>query len=429
MLKVQRERKSELRNLGSISEAEMKSVIASSIRAADSQAESSRKYEEFQAASHSIVPDGARELWSRDYFEAPQVQEEFDELTVLTWMERSLKLKLEFVQFDGLNLPFKAALRVRKSSGEYEIDDLIVMSGGYYAKIDSLNQLANELCRYCKDNELNPNPNVVLRGGLAGPLVAISEPGWKWTNARDHLLGINPSQAIWHFEVRVRRKRDTTAKTAYLSGVCVSLDGLVAIRCPEEALENREKIIVIAPQRGTAHVVAADNQNGMTLLKITPSTLANRSFDPGSAPAGLTNHDLFRWVKCQMAAASPGQAIKIFDWQPNSPNSNVITEYKAFIASATDAQKRTSESDGSKFFVASDVNESDHPYLSRYARATIAANELPDLTAGSPVTTNDKELLGVLDFDSEVHGRRPCVPASLIEKLLKEYRRSEYAKN
>jgi hypothetical protein len=156
-MKVQREKKSELFEQGQVSPDKLKAMIADAAQADEAVTDAEKKLEDVRDLKIGLFPEDAR-MWDVDEkIPLPSQQKaDFDDLTVMTWLERSLGLKLEFVQFEGLDFPFKAALRVRKStSGKYRAGDLIVMFGRNNSRVESLNQIGLELCSCYRDGPQN----------------------------------------------------------------------------------------------------------------------------------------------------------------------------------------------------------------------------------------------------------------------------------
>ncbi|MCX7407786.1 MAG: hypothetical protein NTZ32_06850 [Planctomycetales bacterium] len=215
----------------------------------------------------------------------PSTPSEHHPDVLIAWLEEVTRLKLELVQFGDLNLWFKAALRVREASDKYKKGDLIVVLNRRL--FESLDQAASAL-KSRNSNELN---SIVLSGGLAGmPRQAIFHS----QGSVQFLTPEQGAQAGIRLEIRVRTEGSDVSETKYVEGICLSPDGLVVIPVSSQSLVVGEPLVAYGEIKGTARVVASDDQRGLTLIKL-------------DSP----KQKLFPWVKCRTGLPAKGQRLSI----------------------------------------------------------------------------------------------------------------------
>lgn len=257
-----------------------------------------RYTEFFRAAESTVIQIDDYELES--YSEAPTPPKPgYHPDVALAWLEAATDLKLEFIQFDELKLPFKAALRIRESNNLLRLTsgDLIVAL--YGQRFDSLDQAVVALKPSTRSHErFSHQPNTVLRGGLAGRPAKMPFSYKSW--AIDYLKPGYANETDIRLEVRVRGEGTNTAETQYVTGTCVSPDGLVVIALAATSLVDGEPIVAFEPITGTARVVAADNKHGLTLLKLNFNS---------------PEHPLLQWVKCRSGKPTTSQRLRLYNDQ------------------------------------------------------------------------------------------------------------------
>jgi hypothetical protein len=298
----------------------------------------------------------------------------------LACLEFETHLKLDYVRFDDLGLWFKAALRVREPAGVYHAGDLIVVYNGRL--LDSLDLMAAAL------KNLKHGHSFFLPGGLSG---RHRLTGFGWSNPEEWLKPGPISRAVVHFELRVRKDGAAGMQARYPFGVCVSPEGLFVISVASKSLAAGEAIVAIEGHEGTASVVAADDERGLTLIKL-------------NSP----RERLFSWVKCRAGEPVVGQR---FDF---SKGPNTIFE-----------------------LAASAVNRS---YPAPYSGDDAIVIEAPlDFVGDSaPLMAKDGELQGIVvasvpshpnkdDPQTRVPDRHFAVPATRTQKLIDQYRANSAA--
>ena len=274
---------------GKATEEELRTVTDSYQRASETVAKQEaniRAFEsEFDQWPYDVLND-PDDLISHSQ-PGPSTPSEHHPDVLIAWLEEVTRLKLELVQFEDLNLWFKAALRVREASDKYKKGDLIVVLNRRL--FESLDQATAALKpRNSNRNELN---SIVLSGGLAG------QPRQVVFHSQDSVRFLTPqkgAQAGIGLEIRVRSQENAVPETKYVEGICLSPDGLVVIPVSSQSLVVGEPLVAYGDIKGTARVVASDDQRGLTLLKLDSPT-----------------QKLFPWVKCRPGLPANGQRLLI----------------------------------------------------------------------------------------------------------------------
>ncbi|MEI8022080.1 MAG: hypothetical protein WCH39_27975, partial [Schlesneria sp.] len=305
----------------------------------------------------------------------------------MIWIETATGLKLQFVRCDDLKLPFKAALRVRESKGQYNTGDLIVVLNNRL--FESLDQIVTLLIPTRDSND-----SLVLKGGLAGTKMDV---GFLHRLNYQNLQPATIEQAGVFFELRIKGPEQKEVLIEYLNGTCVSPDGLVVVPVSSKSLVDGEPISVFgnAFKKATARVVSSDDERGLTLLKLE---LAQRNLVP--------------WLKCRTGQPAMGQRLTGLEIFFESTDSGLST----MNCSAT-------------------VMELDQKYAKlRVGNDGFVISAQPAFSAriGSPLTAIDGELQGIVvdseDEESTLSPAEPqrkrvtAIPAVHIQKLIDEYR-------
>ncbi|MBC8117289.1 MAG: pilus assembly protein N-terminal domain-containing protein [Candidatus Saccharimonas sp.] len=310
----------------------------------------------------------------------------------IVWLEAATDLKLEFVRFDDLKLWFKAALRVRESSGEHKAGDLIVaLNGRLFESLDQAVVVLKPSTQLHLPGTIIQTPeSTFLRGGLAGQRQRwVFQKTWQV----NYLESSQPDKAGIQLEVRVRREGTDNAETKYIIGACVSPDGLVVIPVSSQSLVVGEAAVVYGMIKGTARVVASDDTHGLTLLKL-------------EAP----NQRLFPWLKCRAANASKGQQLQLFDSSTNgSPSTHAVSVLEV-------GQPLPKPLVGNDAFA---VDTLLNVVVPSGARLVSVGNELQGIVIASAVSPKIVEAP-----DKPMWKGHIAIPAVHIEKLVNDYRKA-----
>ncbi len=325
-----------------------------------------------------------------DYPEATSPETSFPADVAMIWIEAAMGLKLRFVRFDDLKLPFKAALRVREPKGQYKTGDLIVVLHG--RQFESLDQVVTLLIT---DNS-NAMDSTVLSGGIAGTELKVSI----YHNlARQYLQPATIDQAGVYLELRIKGPEQNDVLIDYFNGTCVSPDGLVVVPIWSTAIVEGEPIRAFGNtfRKTTARVVASDDERGLTLLMLE-----------------FSQRNLVPWVKCRTGQPAMGQRL---------------TGLEIFFSSSEDWNTRN---------CSVTLMELNQKYASkRVGNDGFVISASPSFSAriGSPLTAIDGELQGIVvdseDEESTLSPAEPlrkrvtAIPAVHIQKLIDEYRKQE----
>ncbi len=316
----------------------------------------------------------------------------FPAAAAMIGIEAATGLKLQFVRFDDLKLPVKAALRVREPKGEFKKGDLIVVLHNH--SFSSLGQVVTLMKIY---NRQQMSSTTVLSGGIAGKVRKIS-----FINNLDdnNLQPATIDQAGVYFELRLKGPEQKDVLIDYFNGTCVSPDGLVVVPVWSKLIVDGEPIKAFgnAFRKATARIVAADDERGLTLVKLE-----------------LLQQQLVPWLKCRTGQPGIGQHLTGLEISFESSNSGL-----------------------SKMNCAVTVMELDQKYArKRIGNDGFAISAQPAFTArmGSPLTAFDDELQGIVvdrEFEESTEnstGKLPkritAIPAIHIQKLIDEYRKQD----
>jgi hypothetical protein len=232
----------------------------------------------------------------------------------------------------------------------------------------------------------------VLSGGLAGHRRKAHFSG---KQLAEFLKPGSDSLANMQFEVRVRVDGSDAINTEYLTGQCVSPEGLVVLPVSPKSLVVDEPIVVYGHVKGTARMVASDEAHGLALVKI-------------ESP----DQRLFIWSKCRLGRPGKGQMLN-----GRYPNYQDTLSIEVIDVGQPIPGKIT----GSDAFV---IKVLDSP----------AINGSVSLPLGKPLMSVDGELQGIvfhkLRPDATGGGPKPpetvfAMPAFPIRKLLDDYRKSQ----
>jgi hypothetical protein len=359
---------------GQGTEAEVKAAIEATKRAVDAVNSIAARYETYATVLNELSPRGIEDD-KNQISNPPDVPPPgYDPHIALTFLEETTGLKLEFMKFEGLNLPFKAALRIREATDQYQAGDLLVLLNRH--RFDSLDQAARALWE-ANNKASSAGDSVFLKGGLAGQAVKV-----RFHRHRNYDC-LHPSRVdaaggvILRFEVRMQGDQLEEVATAYVDGVCVSLEGLAVLALPAKSIVTNERIAVYSPVQGTARVVGSDDKRGLTLVKV-------------EAP----ERRLFPWVKCRSALPSTGQRLTALWRQANDG----FTRQPVTVFAI--GQSYLAPREGHDAFALDPTNE---------FRAS-----------GTALMSLDNELQGIqLTIASDLH--EACAPALHIQKLLDDY--------
>jgi len=298
-----------------------------------------------------------------------------DPVDALIWLEAGFNAKLEFVKFDNLNLPIKAALRVCESTDKYQPDDLIIAIKGY-----SFETFDEAVTAALSDGRFVPS---LLRGGLLGDVY----PG-NFDGQLRYLRNSGGSDVTFNLEVPLVAPESGETRIRYLQGICVSLEGLAVVPSLITSIEEGKSIKIFGTTRGTASVVAIDEVHKLTLLKLD-----------------IPDKKLFTWVKCLTSMPSKGQRLSVlYEFAP--PNS-----YSQSISATVLA-----------------INQ-DYSLLPDCHDA-FTLNEIANVPFGAMLRSIDHELQGILleksrsAPEAEKITPHACLPAVHIEALRAKYRAS-----
>ncbi len=385
---------------GKSTEAEVKAVSDSWKQAIEATAAIEAKLESYGNLAMQLTPFAGRleemddPLAFQDPPVAPQPGNHPD--VSLAWLEAVTNLKLEFVQFDDLKLPFKASLRIREANNELGLKagDLIVAL--YGQRFDSLDQAVVALRPSTLSHDAFGNhlPNTVLSGGLGGRQkhLPFSYKSWRI----DPLLPTTVNRAIVRLEVRVRGAKPEEIETGYVTGTCVSPDGLVVIPFAVKSLAETDPAVPFGKVTGTVRIVASDEERGLTLLKL-------------ESP----DHQLFGWIKCRAGVPSKGQRLLLRDDRDDENFSSHETKVTEI------GQAYPQSRNGADGFV-------------------VTVHRNVGVPLGAPLVSVDHELQGIVieskpfaaasgdgaESDKKDSQRSFAIPAIHVQKLIDEYRRS-----
>ncbi len=386
-LRTQYEAKFKLLAEGKTTEAEIKAVADSLKRATETMSAIKGKSDSYNFVSDLLPQDGDA-VPEENELPLSTTRSSYDPAIAMAWLEATTNLKLEFVRFDELKLPFKAALRIRGFSPPHQIGDLITSLDGQ--RFESLDQAVAALRPNLRLKNTRAGENsIVRRGGLAGRRV-------KWEVSKDwpidYLQPTTPVRATVGLEVRVRGAKPEEIETGYVTGTCVSPDGLVVIPFSAKSLVETEPAIAFGEIKGTARIVASDNERGLTLLKL-------------ESP----NHQLFGWLKCRTGLPTKGQRLELFQDVNRFFQTSVSVVEQPYPAPHV----------GTDGFIATAFRGDTAPIGSPLMSVE---NELQGIVVESKPPPNQPDQPDVAN--PEPLQRNFGIPAVHIQKLIDEYRRS-----
>ena len=378
---------------GKATETEAKSVSDAMLRAKESVRTSESRIESYLKLIEDdhlnfINESSDKPIGDHPLANFPEVS--FPTDTAMIWIEAATGLKLQFVRCDDLKLPFKAALRVRESKGQYNTGDLIVVL--HNRLFESLDQVITLLIP-----TMNANDSIVLKGGLAGTKTDV---GFVHQLDYRNLQSASIEQAGVYFELRLKGPEPKDVLIEYLNGTCVSPDGLVVVPISSKSLVEGESIKAFgnAFNKAVARVVASDDERGLTLIKLE---LAQRKLVP--------------WLRCRTGKPAVGQHLTGLEISFESSDSGLSTMNCAVTVVELD-QKYARQRAGNDGFI-------------------ITAQPAFSARMGSPLTAIDDELQGIVvdrEFEEPTDsstGKPPkgitAIPAIHIQKLIDEYRKQE----
>ncbi len=378
---------------GKATEAEVKTVSDAMLRAKESwRTKETQMNNYLKVIEHDhlnfINESSEKPIGDHPLANLPEVS--FPTDAAMIWIETATGLKLQFVRCDDLKLPFKAALRVRESKGQYKTGDLIVVL--HNRLFESLDQVVTLLIP-----TMNANDSIVLKGGLAGTKTDV---GFVHQVGYQNLQPASINQAGVYFELHLKGSEQKDVLIEYLNGTCVSPDGLVVVPISSKSLVEGESIKAFgnAFNKATARVVASDDERGLTLLKLE---LAQRKLVP--------------WLKCRTGQPAIGQHLTGLELSFESSDSGLSTMNCSVTVMELD-QKYARQRAGNDGFI-------------------ITAQPAFSARMGSPLTAIDDELQGIVvdrEFEESTEnstGKPPkritAIPAIHIQKLIDEYRKQE----
>ena len=373
---------------GKATEAELTEVVTSWKRAGERCVSAKSTAEPYNAVLEKLTPVNMYDDESFSYSSAPaSPQPGYHPDIALAWLEAVTDSKLEFVRFNDLNLWFKAALRVRESNGRHNAGDLIVLLNGQL--FESLDQAVVALKPSTRRGHSDTQWSVVLPGGLTGQRQ--QERFTKWWE--DDYLEPGPlGKACVRLEIRMKREGVVCAETQYITGTCVSPEGLVVIPISSQSLVTGESMVVFGTIKGTASVVASNDQRGLTLVKL-------------HSP----NQQLFSWLKCRTGMPTKGQRLIIRDDKENN-------DFSAHDTSVTEAGLALPKPlSGNDAFV---VHTHRNVMAPIGAQLISVENELQGIVLESMPYAIDA------DSDKQELKRHVAIPAIHVEKLIDDYRKA-----
>jgi hypothetical protein len=376
-LALQRESKFEQLSKGQGTEVDYRAAAHASRRAVDAAHSIAERRNDYAHVLLDFSPNGIEDL--KTAFSDPLVVPPpgYDPAIALAWLEATIGLKLEFVRFDELNLPFQAALRIREGRGSQQAGDLIVsMVGRRFESLDQAVMAQWEVTNGPRRG-FPQAESIILSGGLAGHIAAM--PSAKFWNV-DYLqpaASHTRTEATIQFEARVRDDKSGDVNTVYVVGACVSLEGLVVVPLAAKSIVDGQLVVAYAPFKGTARVVASDDKHGITLVRL-------------EAP----NRQLFQWLKCRAALPTSGQRLETFNVESGRDTNATVS---------TVGQRYTPPFDGDDSF-----------FISPFQRTPI----------GTPWMTINNELQGIVLAAAEDDQGYCCLPAVHIQRLLDKYHAS-----
>jgi len=351
-------------------EADVKSANDAYARASALAIRNATRFHDYLTVWEAVPFPGHRDWMTAPFAPSDKSQLRFHPDVAIAWLEATTGQKLEFVRLDGLKLPVTAALRVSEKSSRLEKGDLLVNLDGY--RFESLDQAVT-----ARRNGQHGQFSTFLRGGLGGR--ASTTAFGRASN--DTLVPTEAGKALVNFQLRVRRKAGDDIETLYVNGVCVSMDGLVVIPVAASSLLDDARVVTYLPFKGTAKIVASDEQRGLTLVKLD-----------------VPGQPLFRWVACQTSLPTRGQRLHIFE--------KIGSDFRETTIVKVDL---------------------DYPEPLT-GKDAFAVDDLSGAPVGSPLMSIEDELQGILLTTSLFAPGEPerglghVVPAVHVEKLLTDYR-------
>jgi Bacterial type II/III secretion system short domain len=364
---------------GIATEAEVKAVAESWKKAKEAASREKARLEKFNTGFGMLESFEVGDEGSLGYGLASPAGRSYHPQVAQAWLEAATGLKLELVRFDDLNLWFKAALRVREASRQFQAGDLIVTLNQHL--FETLDQAVDGF-RLATIHGQNDNGSIVLRGGLAGTRSEEHLRSQTWQ--QDILEPASPRDAIIKLEVRVRSEKNGDAQTQYIDGACVAPDGLVAIPIPAKSLAVEEPVVVFGGLKGTGRVVASNDKCGLTLLKLN-----------------CPDCKMFHWTNCRSALPARGQLLELDESQNHHKEIPVLETGQPYPGPRV----------GNDAFVVDRLN-----FVKSGALLSTVNHELQGIVIG-PTTGSHPERPG-----TEGENRYFAIPAVHIEKLISDYR-------
>jgi hypothetical protein len=286
---------------GNGGEAALKAALSHVEKAEKKNADAKKKLEDFQATLSKLNPYRVA-LDENDVpthaapISSPLPEYRWDVAQAL--IEDKLGTKVELVRCDDLDLWFKTALRVTRSGGGHTEGDLIVCLNGFL--FNSWDQAARSLQDHpvLTDGQVGSTKDLTfLQEGLTGSPV-IQRRSTNPNTKPAEPASINPRQALFKFEVQVRRDGNRESEMIYVSGACLSPQGFVVVPIPAQMLIEAQEIAVLYMHGMTARLIASDEKHGLALLKLESS-------DRQTVP----------WLKCR--SKMPVKNQEVIAWELN----------------------------------------------------------------------------------------------------------------
>jgi hypothetical protein len=377
---------------GNWDDEQAKQAFDQSEQAKKKAVEAKARLDEYQATMAKLIPDPG--LLKDDRFPAPQdaivtTNPSYRLDLARTLVRQQTGLELELVRCDELNLWFKTALRVCKADGKIKTGALIVLLNGHL--FNSWNEAALALNCNPNNSRNNREPDkwTLLNSGLPGEII---DPKHGMFPFESEIVEPSPNStqaAALRFEVRMHREGSDQTEVKYVSGICISPEGLFVIPVSSKMLVGGDGITVFGPafsERAVTRIVGADDEHGLTLIKLD-----------------VPNQRFFVWVKCREKSPIVNQKI----WLPAAKN-----------AVANGAISNL----GASYPL---------PIVANDAFAIDVSGDL-DLVDGAPVFTFDSYLQGIVlgfarvaNAEGFVPGKLVALPAVHLEKLLNDYLKSQ----
>ncbi len=215
------------------------------------------------------------------------LQPSYHRAFALAWLETALQTQVEFVSLAGLDVPFKAAVRITESNDDLQAGDLIVtFNGEFFETLDQA--VASSNAAQKRSSSANAEC-LVLKGGLSGRRENMH---LDYGDNEDCLTPTAPSEWEWYrFDVQVRRGEAIESKR--IAGTCVGPDGLVVIAIAASKLDSNAPIKNYGGRDWPVQIVGTDEAHGLTLLKL--------------------GGPLRQWVKCRTELPKLNELMRCFE--------------------------------------------------------------------------------------------------------------------